>query len=135
MNAMADKNRTGTPPPGSLGGRLRHLADRGEVAVILRLTERLARGTLEIVLPDGTRHQITGAAPGPRAILRLHNCRVARRYFTAGGIGFAEGFIEGDWDTPDLPILLELLSVNEEAWGDGYFGRLWHRWLRRFQHT
>ncbi len=118
-----------------MGLRLRHLADRGEVAVILRLAERLARGTLEIVLPDGERREITGPAPGPRAVLCLRNGRVARRYLTAGGVGFAEGFIEGDWDTPDLATLLELLSLNEEAWGDGYFGGLWHRWMRRIEHT
>ena len=39
-----------------------------------------------------------------------------------GGVGFAEGYIEGDWDTPDLATLLELLSVNEDAWGQSYFG-------------
>ena len=66
--------------------------------------------------------------------MRLRNGRVARRYLTGGSLGFAESFIDGDWDTPDLATLLALLSLNEEAWGDGYFGSLWHRWLRRMQH-
>ena len=66
--------------------------------------------------------------------MRLRNGRVARRYLTGGSLGFAESYIDGDWDTPDLATLLALLSLNEEAWGDGYFGGLWHRWLRRIQH-
>ena len=135
MSAMTETNKIDAKPSVSMGLRLRHLADRGEVAVILRLAERLARGTLEIVLPDGEHREITGPAPGPRAVLCLRNGRVARRYLTAGGVGFAEGFIEGDWDTPDLATLLELLSLNEEAWGEGYFGGLWHRWMRRIEHT
>ena len=66
--------------------------------------------------------------------MRLRSGRVARRYLTGGSLGFAESFIDGDWDTPDLATLLALLSLNEHAWGDGYFGSLWHRWLRRMQH-
>ena len=40
-------------------------------------------------------------SPGPHGVMRLRNGRVARRYLTAGGVGFAEGYIEGDWDTPE----------------------------------
>ena len=42
------------------------------------------------------------ASDGPQAVIQLRNGRVARRYLTGGSVGFAEGYIEGDWDTPDL---------------------------------
>ena len=68
-------------------------------------------------------------------MLRLNNGRVARRYLMAGSVGFGEGYIEGDWETPDLARLLAVLSLNEEAWSDGYSGGPWHRFVRRRQHS
>jgi cyclopropane-fatty-acyl-phospholipid synthase len=35
-----------------------------------------------------------------------------RRVMAAGDIGFAEGYVAGDWDTPDLAVLLEVLGEN-----------------------
>jgi len=132
---MEPTSTTQPDPSGSLGSRISDLADRGQIAMILRLTERLQRGSLEIVLPDGEHRLFTGAEAGPHGVLRLNNGRVTRRYLTAGSVGFAEGYIEGDWDTPDLATLLAVLSLNEEAWGNGYFGGLWHRLVRRLQHA
>ncbi|MGD9509745.1 MAG: class I SAM-dependent methyltransferase [Geminicoccaceae bacterium] len=132
---MEGTNENRPDPSGSLGGRLADLADRSEIVVILRLAQRLQRGSLEIALPDGERRQFVGSEPGPHGVLRLRNGHVGRRYLTAGSVGFAEGYIEGDWDTPDLASLLAVLNLNEEAWGDSYFGGLWHRVVRRMQHT
>jgi cyclopropane-fatty-acyl-phospholipid synthase len=117
-----------------LGARLSRYADEQGLSAILRLASHLHHGTLEVELPNGTRRTFQGAEPGLHAVLRLHNGRVARRYLTGGGVGFAEGYIEGDWDTPDLAGLLALLSDNEHAWGDGYWGGVWQRMLRRVQH-
>ena len=100
----------------------------------LGLASKLHCGSLELHLPDGTKQLFHGPQSGPHGVMRLRNGRVARRYLTGGSLGFAESYIEGDWDTPDLATLLALLSLNEHAWGDGYFGSLWHRWLRRMQH-
>jgi cyclopropane-fatty-acyl-phospholipid synthase len=135
MSAMETIHQNPPGAGGSLGGRITDLADRGEVAVILRLAHQLQHGSLEIVLPDGGRRLFKGSVPGPHGVLCLKNGHVARRYLAAGGVGFAEGYIEGDWDTPDLANLLAVLSLNEEAWGDSYFGGLWHRLARRLQHT
>ena len=104
------------------------------MALVLGLARKLRCGSLELHLPDGTEQLFHGPQPGPRGVMRLRSGRVARRYLTGGSLGFAESFIDGDWDTPDLATLLALLSLNEEAWGDGYFGSLWHRGLRRMQH-
>jgi cyclopropane-fatty-acyl-phospholipid synthase len=108
--------------------------DRAGIAVIVKLAESLKVGSLELRLPDGSSRLFRGAEPGPHATLVLKNGRVARRYLTGGGVGFAEGYIEGDWDTPDLATLLEVLSRNEDAWGESYFGGIGRRWLRRAQH-
>lgn len=104
------------------------------VGLILSLAQRLRAGSLEVRLPDGNSRLFRGAAAGPHGVLILHNGRVARRFMTGGGVGFAESYIDGDWDTPDLATLLELLDRNAEAWSEHYFGGTWQRWLRWVQH-
>lgn len=114
--------------------RIASAGDRAGIAAIVRLAQGLRCGSLEIRLPDGSVRLFQGTEPGPHGVLALENGRVARRYLTGGSVGFAEGYIEGDWDTPDLATLLELLSRNEDAWGEGYFGGALQRFLRRAQH-
>ena len=41
--------------------------------------------------------------------MTIHDPQVFRRLLTGGAIAFAECYIDGLWDTPDLPGLLELL--------------------------
>jgi cyclopropane-fatty-acyl-phospholipid synthase len=108
--------------------------DSAGLALVLSLAGRIHRGSLEVRLPGGTARLFHGQQQGPRAAILLRNGRVARRYLAGGGVGFAESYVDGDWDTPDLATLLELLSLNEQAWEENYFGGVWERWLRRFQH-
>jgi cyclopropane-fatty-acyl-phospholipid synthase len=108
--------------------------DSAGLALVLGLAGRLQRGSLELRLPDGTVRLFRGEQRGPHAAMLIRSGRVARRYLTGGGVGFAESYIDGDWDTPDLATLLELLSLNEQAWGEGYFGGVWQRWSRRARH-
>jgi cyclopropane-fatty-acyl-phospholipid synthase len=56
----------------------------------------------------------------------------------SGDIGFAESYIAGDWDTPDLTTLLQLLVANRRPMDDLIFGTWWGRlayqvrhWMRR----
>ncbi len=119
-------------------GVLAHRPWRGwspGLRIILALARHLRRGSLHLRLPDGTTRSFRGDEPGPEASLRLANGSVARRYLLGGSVGFAEGYIAGDWDCDDLPTLLELLDRNQDAWGRGYHGSRPHRWLRRLQHA
>ncbi|HET6468144.1 MAG TPA: cyclopropane-fatty-acyl-phospholipid synthase family protein [Geminicoccaceae bacterium] len=102
--------------------------------LLLRLAARLHCGRLEIRLPDGTSHRFQGAAPGPSAVLRLNNGRLPRRYLLGGSVGFAESYIDGDWDSPDLATLLEVLDRNYVAWEESYRGGLLPRWLGYLGH-
>ena len=117
--------------------RERRLSTHGSrgIAVILQLAASLRCGRLAVVLPDGSRRQFRGELPGPEATLILRTGRVARRYLASGAVGFAEGYIEGDWDSPDLATLLELLDRNAEAWQATYYSRGWQRWALRLVHA
>ncbi|MDP3658786.1 cyclopropane-fatty-acyl-phospholipid synthase family protein [Phenylobacterium sp.] len=69
-------------------------------------------GVVTFVLPSGRELRIEGARPGPDATLIVRDFRFMRRVLTGGDIGFAEGFMAGEWDTPDLSALLVAFSLN-----------------------
>ena len=100
----------------------------------LKIAGRLRYGTLTIELPGGACHRFRGDEPGPQGHLVLRRERALRRLLTGGGAGFAEAYLAGDWDSPDLARLLELLALNHAAYEELYYGRRWHGWLARLQH-
>jgi cyclopropane-fatty-acyl-phospholipid synthase len=69
-------------------------------------------GALTFVLPSGRELRIEGAAPGPDGRLIVRDFRFIGRVMASADIGFAEGFMAGEWDTPDLSVLLEAFSLN-----------------------
>jgi cyclopropane-fatty-acyl-phospholipid synthase len=69
-------------------------------------------GSMTVVLPSGRRILIQGAEPGPNGVLIVKDFRFVRRVLAAADIGFGEGFIAGEWDTPDLSALLEAVTLN-----------------------
>ncbi len=99
------------------------------LAMLLGLAARLDVGELTVTLPDGRSRRFAGARRGPRATLAIRHPRMARRVLFGGSVGFAESYIDGDWDTPDLAGLLELLDRNHAALGQTYYGR----WLARIR--
>lgn len=79
----------------------------------LRLAQKnWAEGVLEIVTPEGLDLPIRGVDGGPEGRLIVRDYRFVGRVLTSGAIGFAEGYIAGEWDSPDLPALLEAFSRN-----------------------
>ena len=101
------------------------------------LLKHLTQGQLTVQWPDGT-VQTVGQPGELHASLVLHNWSPCEAALRSGDIGFAESFMAGDWSTPDLPALLQLLSANRKALDSLIFGhwaaRTWHRvrhWLNR----
>jgi cyclopropane-fatty-acyl-phospholipid synthase len=69
-------------------------------------------GALTFVLPDDREIRIVGNEAGPHGRLIVRDFGFARRVLASADIGFGEGFMAGEWDTPDLSQLLEAFSVN-----------------------
>ncbi len=69
-------------------------------------------GSITFTLPSGREIPIHGSQPGPDARVVVNDFRCMRRVMAAGDIGFAEGFMAGDWDTPDLTAVLESAGLN-----------------------
>lgn len=102
--------------------------------LITRLLNNIHRGRLRITLPGGGTIEKSGTSEGIDAVLVLHNWRAIRRLFVNGDIGFAEGFIENDWSTPDLTALIRLAAQNRDAFTKSMCGSLPMRLINRLAH-
>lgn len=102
--------------------------------VVLAILERIQLGQLDLITPDGRLHAFVGAGAGPQAMLRIHDWRVFETVLRAGDIGFAESYIEGRWDTPDLARLLAVVAINHAALESAIYGRWWGALFYRVRH-
>lgn len=83
----------------------------------------MQRGRLTVELPGGALHEI-GGTPLDRALplglpahahLRVRREAFFKKCFWAGDIGFAESYIDGDWDTPDLAAVIAFFILNVDS--------------------
>lgn len=101
---------------------------------VLALLQRLHHGTLDLTLPDG-RRDVHGTAGGLRASARLAQWSALGRALRSGDIGFAEAYIDGDWDSDDLTALLQLLLRNRDTIEPLVYGSWWGALLHRVRHA
>ena len=73
---------------------------------------KLQYGALTATLPDGKKYHFEAPAPGPSAEIIIHDLAFGKRLLEGGDIGFAEAYIAGEWDTPDLTTFLYLFCVR-----------------------
>ena len=90
-------------------------------AVINSFAE-MRRGHLRLELSDGTAHdfgstlapaQLPLGVPGA-AHIRVRRQAFFKKCFWSGDIGFAEAFIDGDWETPSLAAVIAWFILNVE---------------------
>ena len=92
-------------------------------------------GSLTFVLPSGREVRVEGDEPGPEARLIVNDFRFLSRVLSAGDIGFGEGFMAGEWDTPDLSALLEAFTVNLDRLRALLEGRTLYRLVNGMVHA
>ena len=99
-----------------------------------RFAPRSLSGSLTVRIPGGREITFGHEATGPQAKLILHDYSVIRAGLKRGGLGFAESYMAGRVDTPDLTKLFDFFISNFEALraaGGSLFkmrlpDRLWH---------
>ncbi|HEY9149383.1 MAG TPA: cyclopropane-fatty-acyl-phospholipid synthase family protein [Gammaproteobacteria bacterium] len=99
---------------------------------VIRLLEDMGHGCLHLQLPNDM--AITLGQGQPDAHLQVHQWSMFRDVLTQGDIGFAEAYIAGAWDTPDLAGLLTLLARNRDDLEQAIYGRWWGRLYNRLRH-
>ncbi len=100
---------------------------------LLQMASKLRVGTLEIVLPDGSRHRAI-ATEAPRAEITIHHPSAVTRLATGGSLGLAEAYLDGLWSSPDIRAIMALASINEQEWEADLNGRRLKRLIAKFLH-
>lgn len=83
-------------------------------------------------LPDGKRLAFGEGAL--RGTIVIRDYAGLKRIMKAGDIGFGEGYVEGEWDTPDLASLLILFAANAEEFGRAWRGNPLIRAMQAIRH-
>ncbi|MAV24541.1 MAG: SAM-dependent methyltransferase [Gammaproteobacteria bacterium] len=91
------------------------------------------RGNLQIRLPGG-QSVLLGARSGQPATLSMNNWRAVTRILSRGPLGFAEGYMAGDWDTDSLQALLDFLGDNVASRPQKVRGSTWQRVIDVMKH-
>lgn len=107
-------------------------ASLGFTAMVLA---RFKRGRLDMSLPDGRTLRFIGKELGPAAEMIVHDKTFARAVAARGDIGFAEVFMDGKFDTPDLPTLLEYFNDNWEDLGTLAIGNTIAQFITNLRHV
>ncbi len=103
--------------------------------LLSRWLRRIQVGRLTVSFPSGAQMTFAGQKPGPQALLAIHDVRFVYRILASGDIGFAESYMAGEWDTPDLRLVLTLGELNASALS-GALGQSWiMKGLNRLQHA
>ena len=120
--------------PSRIGRRLGPLFHR----LLDRIDRGLESGSLEAILPDGSRRLLGGRAPGAHCEVHLKRWRALLRLAAGGSAGWYRAWAAGEWSSPDPVPLFQLFMANAVALGQvarprgpvRWIGRMAH-WLRR----
>ncbi|WP_353227505.1 cyclopropane-fatty-acyl-phospholipid synthase family protein [Novosphingobium sp.] len=100
-----------------------------------RFLAALHIGSISVVLPDGQTVHHAGTEPGPHGQITLHNWRALRRLLWRGDLGFAEGYIAGDWSSSDLVRLIAVGAANLDRLDNLIDGSVPVRLMRQLAHA
>lgn len=82
--------------------------------LVLAALGRMTAGHLRLTLPDGTQRTIGSPDADVQAEILVRDASFFRRCLLYGDIGFAESYIEGEWETPSIERVIAWAIVNVE---------------------
>ncbi|MGI9026333.1 MAG: class I SAM-dependent methyltransferase [Burkholderiaceae bacterium] len=100
--------------------------------LIVKMLQKLSIGSLTVRFPDG--QSVRFGQGAPHAEVALSNWNVCDAALKRGDIGFGETYIAGDWTTPDLLALMNVMVANRNAIEAVIYGSWWGRLLYRVRH-
>ena len=90
---------------------------------VFHIAQRVERGRLDILLPDGRRFRAEGSEPGPVSEVEVHNPGLFARMIRDGDLGFCEAYMEGWWSTPDLMVFMDFIHEASDSIVDAFPGQ------------
>jgi cyclopropane-fatty-acyl-phospholipid synthase len=114
MNPSSPTRPVSTPITQSRAGQ--SLTQR----LVLGSFEGMNRGQIQLELPDGSTVHFGSRGSHPDLVhgipataqIKIHRDAFFRKCMFAGDVGFAESFIDGDWETPDLTAVIAWFIHN-----------------------
>ncbi|MBY5162943.1 SAM-dependent methyltransferase [Salsipaludibacter albus] len=76
------------------------------------LAGQIVAGSIDLTTPDGRRRIHRGGRAGPDVAIVVHDPGLGRRLATGGASALGSSFVEGGWETDDLPGALRVLSAS-----------------------
>lgn len=101
----------------------------------LHVLTHMRVGQLDVIMPNGATMRFGKPDGQPKAVLRIHNDRAARRFLTKGHLGFCEAYLDGDWSSPDIARFFELILLNGQAIKTLLLGKPWARAISCILHA
>ncbi len=116
------------------GGLFARLAAPAFAKLLDQLHARLARGGLEVTLPDGSVRMLGFHAPGPEAVVILNSWKALVRLGTSGSVGWYKAWTLGEWSSRDPVALFELFTANSVELGRSARAKGPFRWVNALAH-
>lgn len=93
-----------------------HWSERWLRRAVFQRLEKLTQGCVTVVDADGSHAfgQVSADCP-LRATVVIHDPNAYQRLALRGSIGVGEGYMEGEWSCDDLPSLVRIFVINQNA--------------------
>ncbi len=102
---------------------------------VFGIIQNVEQGSIVLTLPDGRAFAAQGAvSTEPKVYINVKNSALFTRMVRDGELGFAEAYLDGWWDTPDLQALLDVVLRNNSQVGRNLRGIALVRAYERLRH-
>lgn len=88
--------------------------ERIAIHFLSRFLKGLKHGELTLIYPNGESETFGSPSNGRRARMVLKSYRVFWRVLKDGGIGLGESFVDGEWESDNLPQVISIFLENLE---------------------
>ncbi|PKN53194.1 MAG: SAM-dependent methyltransferase [Deltaproteobacteria bacterium HGW-Deltaproteobacteria-13] len=89
------------------------------MSILFRLLQRMKYGRLTLILPDHCEKHFGDPVSPDSTRIEIHDYRFFTDFVLGGTVGLGESFMEGIWDTKDIPALFRVLIRNRSMLTDG----------------
>ena len=102
-------------------------------AQVFAMADKLRKGRIDFILPDGRHFRAEGSEPGLVAEVHVHNNDLFARLIRDGDLGFSDAYLEGWWSTPDLQAFMDFVHGDNNEVYDGFPGMNLVRWYEQLR--